>query len=140
MHLRVNYNVLLFRSFHIIISLCFFFVLMIRRPPRSTRTDTLFPYTTLFRSPSVQIATRPTAAVATPVTASSLAHGPRQRRIERRGNTILLALPAPLPPIGMATTGHAEVRTTPPHPTLTHGANLAAQGNAPLRKIGRAQV
>src|SRR3546814_5962890 len=24
---------------------------MIRRPPRSTRTDTLFPYTTLFRSP-----------------------------------------------------------------------------------------
>src|SRR3546814_5299260 len=29
---------------------CFFF-LMIRRPPRSTRTDTLFPYTTLFRSP-----------------------------------------------------------------------------------------
>src|SRR3546814_3626087 len=27
-----------------------FFVLMIRQPPRSTRTDTLFPYTTLFRS------------------------------------------------------------------------------------------
>src|SRR3546814_11096536 len=32
--------------------LCYviFFFLMIRRPPRSTRTDTLFPYTTLFRS------------------------------------------------------------------------------------------
>src|SRR3546814_20889126 len=30
---------------------CFFlFFLMTRRPPRSTRTDTLFPYTTLFRS------------------------------------------------------------------------------------------
>src|SRR3546814_19536198 len=29
-----------------------FFFLMIRRPPRSTRTDTLFPYTTLFRSVS----------------------------------------------------------------------------------------
>src|SRR3546814_17726196 len=28
-----------------------FFFLMIRRPPRSTRIDTLFPYTTLFRSP-----------------------------------------------------------------------------------------
>src|SRR3546814_7176744 len=27
-----------------------FFFLMIQRPPRSTRTDTLFPYTTLFRS------------------------------------------------------------------------------------------
>src|SRR3546814_11041960 len=30
--------------------LLLFFFLMIRRPPRSTRTDTLFPYTTLFRS------------------------------------------------------------------------------------------
>src|SRR3546814_2618178 len=28
---------------------------MIRRPPRSTRTDTLFPYTTLFRSPLAQL-------------------------------------------------------------------------------------
>src|SRR3546814_4963380 len=30
---------------------------MIRRPPRSTRTDTLFPYTTLFRSEAVRSAT-----------------------------------------------------------------------------------
>src|SRR3546814_12341551 len=30
-----------------------FFFLKIRRPPRSTRTDTLFPYTTLFRSHSL---------------------------------------------------------------------------------------
>src|SRR3546814_12225875 len=29
---------------------CSVFFLMIRRPPRATRTDTLFPYTTLFRS------------------------------------------------------------------------------------------
>src|SRR3546814_11524420 len=33
-----------------VVVLFFFFFLMIRRPPRSTRTDTLFPYTTLFRS------------------------------------------------------------------------------------------
>src|SRR3546814_14052446 len=33
---------------------CFFF-LMIRRPPRSTLTDTLFPYTTLFRSIEVAL-------------------------------------------------------------------------------------
>src|SRR3546814_11623844 len=32
------------------VSCVVFFFLMIRRPPRSTRTDTLFPYTTLFRS------------------------------------------------------------------------------------------
>src|SRR3546814_3119265 len=36
----------------------FFFFLMIRRPPRSTRTDTLFPYTTLFRSRYHQIMRR----------------------------------------------------------------------------------
>src|SRR3546814_5991103 len=36
-------------------TLCF---LMIRRPPRSTRTDTLFPYTTLFRSGRVPPAPR----------------------------------------------------------------------------------
>src|SRR3546814_11470659 len=35
-----------------VLSVCLFsfFFLMIRRPPRSTRTDTLFPYTSLFRS------------------------------------------------------------------------------------------
>src|SRR3546814_13541956 len=33
-----------------------FFFLMIRRPPRSTRTDTLFPYTTLFRSGGIVVA------------------------------------------------------------------------------------
>src|SRR3546814_18605431 len=31
----------------------FFFFLMLRRPPRSTRSDTLFPYTTLFRSRAI---------------------------------------------------------------------------------------
>src|SRR3546814_5700315 len=31
---------------------------MIRRPPRSTRTDTLFPYTTLFRSPDLDLLAR----------------------------------------------------------------------------------
>src|SRR3546814_21141622 len=33
-----------------------FCFLMIRRPPRSTRTDTLFPYTTLFRSSKTDLA------------------------------------------------------------------------------------
>src|SRR3546814_10399971 len=32
----------------------YFFFLMIQRPPRSTRTDTLFPYTTLFRGDEQQ--------------------------------------------------------------------------------------
>src|SRR3546814_14908887 len=41
-----------------------FFFLMIRRPPRSTRTDTLFPYTTLFRSDDVRGLANPDAAAA----------------------------------------------------------------------------
>src|SRR3546814_9897995 len=45
----------MFRSYCVtnsyqLLLLCSIFFLMIRRPPRSTRTDTLFPYTTLFRS------------------------------------------------------------------------------------------
>src|SRR3546814_8627489 len=42
--------------------LCLLFVfLMIRRPPRSTRTDTLFPYTTLFRS--LHVRSRPSIPI-----------------------------------------------------------------------------
>src|SRR3546814_269772 len=37
---------------------------MIRRPPRSTRTDTLYPYTTLFRSPSADAESTPETAPA----------------------------------------------------------------------------
>src|SRR3546814_5856897 len=37
---------------------------MIRRPPRSTRTDTLFPYTTLFRSSALPAELRPRAIFA----------------------------------------------------------------------------
>src|SRR3546814_2395249 len=40
----------MFYRLSIVVSVYCFFFLMIRRPPRSTRTDTLFPYTTLFRS------------------------------------------------------------------------------------------
>src|SRR3546814_18484097 len=42
----------------------FVFFLMIRRPPRSTRTDTLFPYTTLFRSDGyARITGRPASTI-----------------------------------------------------------------------------
>src|SRR3546814_8407642 len=44
-----------------------FFLLMIRRPPRSTRTDTLFPYTTLFRSFGFRYCPFPQRLVCLPV-------------------------------------------------------------------------
>src|SRR3546814_5419877 len=46
------------------------FFLMIRRPPRSTRTDTLFPYTTLFRSSQIA-KMAPNTANGTAVTTAS---------------------------------------------------------------------
>src|SRR3546814_15643817 len=44
------YNIERFNVFQASTTLGSLVFLMIRRPPRSTRTDTLFPYTTLFRS------------------------------------------------------------------------------------------
>src|SRR3546814_4943788 len=44
---------------------------MIRRPPRSTRTDTLFPYTTLFRSARTEVRWWPV-----PIIESAASHGP----------------------------------------------------------------
>src|SRR3546814_14293087 len=55
-------------SLNIVLISFIFFFLMIRRPPRSTRTDTLLPYTTLFRSrwrsspPSTASTVRPSPA------------------------------------------------------------------------------
>src|SRR3546814_1239498 len=56
---------------------------MVRRPPRSTRTDTLFPYTTLFRSN------------ARPLSKASLAGRPRRRcrhRADKEGGCTTLLL------------------------------------------------
>src|SRR3546814_17689087 len=51
-----------------------FFFLMLRRPPRSTRTDQLFPYTPLFRAevaPDTDIAVKPDTSIADAATARS---------------------------------------------------------------------
>src|SRR3546814_16869313 len=59
-----------------------FFFLMIRRPPRSTRTDTLFPYTTLFRSAGKPVRHPARLAVPGPrdVDDDRLSRGARHRR------------------------------------------------------------
>src|SRR3546814_5936922 len=66
------------------------FVLLIRRPPRSTRTDTLFPYTTLFRSiggsPNLLRKSAP------PPPASAAA----SRSLTRPGAALPLAFPIPV--------------------------------------------
>src|SRR5213596_4037678 len=54
-----------------------FFFLMIRRPPRSTQDRTLFPYTTLFRSPTASPRPRPPDA-----RRSRVRRAPRRARSE----------------------------------------------------------
>src|SRR3546814_5867086 len=65
---------------------------MIRRPPRSTRTDTLFPYTTLFRSAGQ--------------------HRPRRDRIEPEENIRRLALLQPVAIDGRASRRRSEEHTS----------------------------
>src|SRR3546814_1499015 len=56
---------------------------MIRRPPRSTRTDTLFPYTTLFRSPQDDVVPRLTD-LGFPLGQAACDPGQAARRIDER--------------------------------------------------------
>src|SRR3546814_12023897 len=65
------------------------FFLMILRPPRSTRTDTLFPYTTLFRSP----------AAAGPVRSAPARRRTAPQAFSRRRATGHSAGPAGNPPL-----------------------------------------
>src|SRR3546814_9941155 len=72
-----------------------FFFLMIRRPPRSTRTDTLFPYTTLFRSaPAPATHRRPTRAGCRPPSAPA-AKRPAVAEVPARPPPAPRARPAP---------------------------------------------
>src|SRR3546814_3311241 len=52
---------------------------MIRRPPRSTRTDTLFPYTTLFRSSARRVPAPASARAETPALRAAARHSPTTR-------------------------------------------------------------
>src|SRR3546814_10618488 len=73
----------------------YFFFLMLRRPPRSTRTDTLFPYTTLFRSPAQHVLQVPKAAAEPPCEPDAPGQGPRRQRSARR-SALLLSRRQPL--------------------------------------------
>src|SRR3546814_7033883 len=77
---------------------------MIRRPPRSTRTDTLFPYTTLFRSP----ARRPRRRRPRPG-AQRPARGGGRIRTERPARGALHLRPGP--PHDPRTQGRARARS-----------------------------
>src|SRR3546814_10138477 len=68
-----------------------FFFLMVRRPPRSTRTDTLFPYTTLFRS----VVVRAAGLVLERPPRDAQARGEVVQLVQRVGHQVSPAMPAP---------------------------------------------
>src|SRR3546814_17487513 len=108
-----------------VLGICFFF-LMIRRPPRSTRTDTLFPYPTLFRSEEFQKASQRNKAMllaqmaAQISAAASLSETETGREIAARSSVSNLVI-------------SGYLRTLPINPYLD-------EGGYPFREIGRAHV
>src|SRR3546814_12758230 len=107
---------------------------MIRRPPRSTRTDTLFPYTTLFRS-----------AAARPARAHGAAPGARSGQAPvggARGGRARARLHAPAQPgtghlRAGAAAGNGGARSQPGQPQLRDHQPLAAARGAAARSEER---
>src|SRR3546814_18530904 len=102
---------------------------MIRRPPRSTRTDILFPYTTLFRSPGVDAG------------AGAVLHGPGAGRSDR-AQRLALAAHHPARYLQQRDDDHllrrpggerrVEIETTPPHPPASRAPPSPARGEGKL--------
>src|SRR3546814_15018913 len=90
---------------------------MIRRPPRSTRTDTLFPYTTLFRSPQ-----------------ALGDHAPSWRRCRgdgRRGKDLAAAVALAHPRPGVDMAGRDLTLSPPPPGAMAQGTALLCRRRRP---------
>src|SRR3546814_14456126 len=104
---------------------------MIRRPPRSTRTDTLFPYTTLFRS---------LERIAPFVLALAAVHAVEQRRRQRQNAEQLHAVDAPPQLAVLHVQGEAEPHRTQPfdqHATVAAQARAHALARSDERRVGK---
>src|SRR3546814_4260583 len=101
---------------------------MIRRPPRSTRTDTLFPYTTLFRS---SVGAQPSDRVARFLDAA----GVQERAARNNPNKAV-----PGEKIGRAhvrtpvTNAHLVCRLLPENKKLEHGTDMDTAGHEDVAK------
>src|SRR3546814_19773199 len=125
---------------------------MIRRPPRSTRTDTLFPYTTLFRSVGIVVGAFSSILIASPVVVWIKEREPRYREIraqiaERGGSVVSAPLPAQrddsidapgagavatqAPPASKGPAPTPSGRPTPPRPPQKGKKPLATARTAP---------
>src|SRR3546814_17656004 len=105
--------------------------LMIRRPPISTRTDTLFPYTTLFRAPGISCP----AMRAGPVTRWT-GDGRTGESARRKPAAARFTAAAHRTPTWAATRRAATAAA----PTLPARRKAAHVGTRPTGQIGRAHV
>src|SRR3546814_20878351 len=118
-----------------------FFFLMIRRPPRSTRTDTLFPYTTLFRSqPRSEV--RGHQAKAQPDTQYN--QPPKRTRVLLSEELVVEAKHAVvLVPLHKKRSTPATSSPHVDHPGIRdedHTPIVQPKPHAPVQEIGRAHV
>src|SRR3546814_15408983 len=97
----------------------FFFFLMIRLPPRSTRTDTLFPYTTRFRSWNIGIEEQQFPFKLLPD------RGSKRLRIWRQAEAGIVRISPDLEVLGKIVIGIA-IAIRPNHPDF-FGADAVAQ-------------
>src|SRR3546814_5418591 len=114
---------------------------MIRRPPRSTRTDTLFPYTTLFRSPGSRIQEPPPRRAGPPsATQHFVTHGRRTIRHEaqRRSEDRQRATPTERPPAAAQPIHNVQQQKSPPPAITARGEPDCFPRNPD--QIGRAHV
>src|SRR3546814_4227129 len=120
------------------LTLPFFFV-MIRRPPRSTRPDTLLPYTTLFRSrlvASIVTLASPLAAAAAAILARLTSPRPALQLGER---TLRFDQPHVMGILNMTPDSFSDGgRNADPEMAVSAAVDMAAAGAA--IKIGRAHV
>src|SRR3546814_3850295 len=121
-----------------------FFFLMIRRPPRSTRTDTRFPYTTLFRSQRLLHSAEPVQLLLPPGLPARLRRRllqPPPVRLPRRQRQ--LRHPRRNPDRGGRVPAAALTRATavrqPPYclPRVPHEASDRLARPPPRRRLGR---
>src|SRR3546814_3114003 len=119
---------------------------MIRRPPRSTRTDTLFPYTTLFRSVLyIEIASTAAREISDEAQRKSDAEQGRVRPLPVRaiagikyfGFIHALQRRRPVDSENDRPTGRANIRPAPPLYMLSR---VRDGKHGPQQKIGRAHV
>src|SRR3546814_62330 len=103
----------------------YFLFLMIRRPPRSTRTDTLFPYTTLCRS--CPIRTSPISPRSSPPRPST-----RKGRIMKRSIASFPTLALSFALLGLAPAGSALAQSAAPEKAATCTACHGERGAKPI--------